>query len=88
MTALRDQMTALVTAAVNLLENTPHDTLNGLRQRYYYRGGFILLEHLSPKALASNIARLRQRGKHEHAERLRTWMASRRHGAPDMDGAP
>jgi hypothetical protein len=52
------------------LENRPHPTLSGLRERYYYRGAFILLEHLTPRAVAWTVARLHRRGEHEHARLL------------------
>ena len=63
-------MKALFAEAFKQLESRPHATLPGLRERYYYRGNFTLLEALSPKAVAWNVARLRRKGEHEHAARL------------------
>jgi hypothetical protein len=79
----RPTMKELLAAAFTALESRPHDTLGGLRQRYYYRGSFILLEHLTPKGLATVIARLRRRGEHEHAEMLHGWQDSREDAAID-----
>jgi hypothetical protein len=84
---VREQMKALLAAAFAALESRSHDTLGGLRQRYYYRGSFILLEHLTPKGLATNIARLRRLGEHEHAEKLQSWQASRENAALDRIAA-
>jgi len=78
----RNQMTAVMDAVFERLVNTRHDALEGLRERYYYRGSFILLEHLSSKALAWNITRLRRRGEHEHAEKLEAWRRVREESAP------
>jgi hypothetical protein len=63
-------MRKLVAAAFDRLVSEPHDTIPGLRRRYYYRGGFVLLEHLTARGLAANIERLRRRGEPEHADRL------------------
>lgn len=52
------------------LANEPHDTIPGLRRRYYYRGAFVLLEYLSARGLAANVERLRRRGEHGHADKL------------------
>jgi hypothetical protein len=41
-----------------------------LHRRYYYRGSFVLLEHLTPRGLETNARRLRQRGEFEHASKL------------------
>jgi hypothetical protein len=60
------------------LEKRPHPTIPGLRERYYYRGAWVLPEHLTPKGLAWNIARFRGRGELEHAALLeRTWKDTR-----------
>jgi hypothetical protein len=72
-------MRDLVTIAIDRLESEPHETIAGLRRRYYYRGSFILLEHLSAKGLAFNVERLRRRGELEHAARLaEAWNAARK----------
>jgi hypothetical protein len=84
---VREQMKELLAAAFTALESRPLDTLGGLRQRYYYRGSFILLEHLTPKGLATVIARLRRLGEHEHAEKLQRWQASRESAAIDVMAA-
>jgi hypothetical protein len=69
---------ALVAIAIEQLATEPHDTILGLFRRYYYRGNFVLLEHLTARGLAKNIERLRRRGEDEHAERLQAaWKASR-----------
>jgi hypothetical protein len=60
----------LISAAIDQLSNEPHDTIPGLRRRYYYRGSFVLLEHLTPRGLSTNVERLRRRGEAEHATRL------------------
>ena len=66
----------MVKTAVDLLANEPHDTIAGLKRRYYYRGKFILMEHLSPKALDWNVKRLKRR-EPEHAARLsEAWNAA------------
>ena len=69
---------ALMARVVDRLESEPHDTIRGLRRRYYnYRGGFTLLEHLTPYALARNVKRLRRRGEAEHADKLEAaWRAA------------
>jgi hypothetical protein len=70
----RDLMKTLMGMAISQLESRPHPTLPGLRERYYdYRGSFTLLEHLTPKAIARNVARLRRKGEHEHAAALDAW---------------
>ncbi len=66
----RELMTTLVRVAIEQLKNRPHGSLPGLRERYYYRGNFVLLEALTPKAVAWNVAWLRRKGEHEHADRL------------------
>jgi hypothetical protein len=58
--------------AFDRLASEPHDTIPGLKRRYYYRGSFILLERLSPRGLAVNVKRLRRRGEPEHANLLAT----------------
>jgi hypothetical protein len=63
-------MCELVAIAIDQLASEPHDTIRGLRRRYYYRGAFILLEHLTARGLAVNVARLRRRSEDEHADRL------------------
>jgi hypothetical protein len=63
-------MKALLRESVLQLESRPHAGFPGLRERYYYRGNFILLEALTPKAVAWNVARLHRKGEHEHADRL------------------
>ena len=63
------QITAAVRIAIDQLASEPHDTIPGLQRRYYDRGSFVLLEHLTPRALA-DVERLRRRGEHEHADRL------------------
>jgi hypothetical protein len=60
----------IVAIAIDRLANEPNDTIQGLQRRYYYRGCFVLLEHLSARGLAVNVARLRRRGEHAHAEAL------------------
>jgi len=60
----------LVGIVIEQLANEPHDTIPGLRRRYYYRGNFVLLEHLTARGLAVNVARLRRRGEHDYADRL------------------
>ena len=60
----------IVAIAIDRLANEPHDTIQELRRRYYYRGAFVLLEHLTARGLAVNVARLRRRGEHAHAEAL------------------
>jgi hypothetical protein len=65
-----EPMKALMREAVLQMESRPHASLPGLRERYYYRGNFVLLEALTPKAVAWNVARLRRKGEHEHSERL------------------
>jgi hypothetical protein len=72
MTAPAHTMRELVAAAFDRLTSEPHDTIQGLRRRYYYRGDFVLLEHLTARGLASNVERLRRRGNPEHADRLAT----------------
>jgi hypothetical protein len=58
----------------------PGPAIAGLRRRYYYRGAFVLMEHLSPKALAWNVKRLSRR-EPEHADRLsRAWHAASQAG--------
>jgi hypothetical protein len=66
----RDRARALIAIAIDQLASEPHDTIPGLKRRYYYRGSFVLLEHLSPRGLAVNVERLRHCGEREHAERL------------------
>jgi hypothetical protein len=83
------ELRALVVVAINRLANEPHDTVPGLRRRYYYRGNFILLEHLSERALTVNVKRLRRRGEHEHADKAHQMERTRRraktrHSAPPM----
>jgi hypothetical protein len=63
-------MRELLGIAIDLLANEPHDKISGLKRRYYYRGGFVLLEKLTPRGLAKNIDRLRRRGEIEHADQL------------------
>ena len=76
------QMRQLVAIAVECLANAPHETIPGLKRRYYYRGNFVLLEWLSQKGLDTNIARLRKRGESEHAARLlEAWTTARQIGA-------
>src|SRR5262249_59424681 len=60
----------IVAIAIDRLANEPHDTIQELRRPYYYRGAFGLLEHLTARGLAVNVARLRRRGEHAHAEAL------------------
>ena len=59
-------------SAIERLANDPHDTIPGLRRRYYYRGAFVLLEHLSARGLGLNVKRLRRRGEYDHADKLIT----------------
>jgi hypothetical protein len=62
--------------AIDKLANEPHDQIIGLKRRYYYRGGFVLLEKLTPRGLAKNVERLRRRGESEQAARLvAAWLA-------------
>ena len=51
----KDKLRFILETAFELLAKEPHPTIAGLRRRYYYRGKFTLMEHLSPKALAWNI---------------------------------
>jgi hypothetical protein len=73
-------MRSLMAGIFERLATEPHDTIQGLRRRYYYRGAFVLLEHLSPRGLAVNVERLRRSGEHEHAEKLA--VARSRRAAP------
>jgi hypothetical protein len=57
--------------AIDLLSNEQHGAIPGLKRRYYYRGSFVLLEHLTPRGIAVVTERLRRRGESEHAECLR-----------------
>ena len=63
-------MTDAIAMAIDRLANEPHDTIQGLRRRYYYRGNFVLLEHLTAHGLAVNVEQLRHRGDSAHAEAL------------------
>jgi hypothetical protein len=82
MTAART-MRELVATTFDQLAHEPHDTIQGLRHRYYYRGNFVLLEHLTARALAANVERLRRRGVSDHADRLAAaWKDANRGGAP------
>jgi hypothetical protein len=72
-------MKTLMASIFDKLENEPHDDISGLRRRYYYRGGFWLLECLTPRGLAVNVERLRRRGEIEHADRLSAaWHAAQK----------
>jgi hypothetical protein len=82
-TAAARTMRELVAAAFDRLASEPHDTIQGLRRRYYYRGAFVLLEHLTARGLAVNVARLRHCGEGEHADRLAAaWKDANGGGAP------
>jgi low affinity Fe/Cu permease len=63
-------MHAVVREVIAQLEREPHDTILGLKRRYFYRRNFVLLEHLTARGLAANVERLRRRGEGEHAHRL------------------
>ena len=71
------QMRQSMDIIIERLANEPHDTIPGLKRRYYWRGAFVLAEHLTPRGLAANVARLRRRGENEHADLLaETWNAA------------
>jgi cob(I)alamin adenosyltransferase len=57
----QSMMKAAVAEAVHQLERAMHPTLAGLRERYYYRGSFVLPEHITAGALAWNVARCLRR---------------------------
>ncbi|MFZ0457126.1 MAG: hypothetical protein WAM17_01510 [Rhodoplanes sp.] len=84
MSALRSdlaQMRQMVAIAIARLANAPHETIPGLKRRYYYRGNFVLLEWLSQKGLDTSVASLRKRGEGAHADRLiEAWTAARQDG--------
>jgi hypothetical protein len=77
-----ETLRAVVASALDRLANEPHDTIPGLCRRYYYRGAFVLLEHLSERGLEANVKRLHQRGEHEHADKLATSWRACAEGAP------
>jgi hypothetical protein len=79
------EMKMLMGEVFRQLESDPHPTLPGLRRRYYWRGNFRLIEYLTPKAVAWNVARLRRLGEHEHADRLQT-AARGRHPRHSKEG--
>jgi hypothetical protein len=69
----------IIAITIDQLASEPHDTIPGLKCRYYYRGSFVLLEHLSPRGLAVNAERLRRRGERDHADKLeKVWRAANR----------
>jgi hypothetical protein len=57
-----DPRTSAIAIAIDRLANEPHDAIPGLKRRYYYRGSFVLLEHLTARGLAANVERLRRGG--------------------------
>jgi hypothetical protein len=57
----QSMMKAAVAEAVHQLESAPRPTLAGLHQRYYWRGNFVLPEHVTARALAWNVARCLRR---------------------------
>jgi hypothetical protein len=77
MTALTGDLRELVSIAIERLANEPHDAVPGLKRRYYYRGSFVLLEHLSERGINVVAARLRRRGELDHADlMIKTWRAA------------
>jgi hypothetical protein len=87
--AEQNQMTEVMAEVFRVLESRPHPKLPGLRERYYYRGHFTLLEALSPKAVAWNVARLWRKGELSTRISWNRWpmpkLARRERGRPRQD---